>query len=262
MPNVKPVYTRSINDPSMAIKILGRISKTDYGIISARDEESGVVIPFEYGSAIVTLGESLVHVLRLKHSLDNSSYVGGVVTDRRYESGSGSNIGLDGVYYLNQNVFLNWQAFTSFTVEPNDTSLSTEINGEIFDANRFTSDFDGERYSGQQLFLSIFRSTRNNQFNFFIASKTPAFRVDTGFLRQNNEKNIGIDYTFIRYPKTKWVESYFFTVATGDVWNYNMHIKERWFYSNLHGKLIGRSDGSIGVILSDENFLDSLYTGL
>ena len=34
-PNIKPVYTRSINDPSLAMKVLGRVGKTDYGMIRA-----------------------------------------------------------------------------------------------------------------------------------------------------------------------------------------------------------------------------------
>ena len=261
-PNIKPVYTRSINDPSLAIKILGRVGKTDYGMISALDEESGIVVPFENGSEIVAPGKSLVNVLRLKHSLDNSSYIGGVITDRRYETGSGTNIGADGVYYFNQNIFINWQAFASMTQEPNDTSLSTEINGSKFGADSLTSDFDGEEYNGHQMFLRLTRSTRNSRFNCFVAEKTPTFRVDTGYLKQNHERNLGGNYTFIRYPKTDLVEKYTFTLATGRVWNYDMEIKEQWFYTSLSGNFKGRIDGDINYFILNENFLDSLYTGL
>ena len=266
-PNIKPVYTRSINDPSLAIKILGRVGKTDYGMISALDEESGIVVPFENGSEIVAPGKSLVNVLRLKHSLDNSSYIGGVITDRRYltgsgTNGSGTNIGADGVYYFNQNMFINWQAFASMTQEPNDTSLSTEINGSKFGADSLTSDFDGEEYIGHQMFLRLTRSTRNSRFNCFVAEKTPTFRVDTGYLKQNHERNLGGNYTFIRYPKTDLVEKYTFTLATGRVWNYDMEIKEQWFYTSLGGEFKGRIDGDINYFILNENFLDSLYTGL
>ena len=261
-PNIKPVYTRSINDPSVAMKILGRIGKTDYGIITALDDESGVVIPFEFGSIMATPGKSTVNVLRLKHSMDNSSYIGGVITDRRYESGSGTNIGLDGLYYLNQNIFFNWQAFTSYSVEPNDTSLSTDINGETFDSGKYTTDFDGESFKGSQFFLRLTRSTRNNQLNIFVADKTPTFRVDTGYLKQNNERNLGGNYTFIQYPKTNLIEKYFFTIATGRVWNYDMVLKESWFYTSLKGEFKGRLDGDINYFVMNENFLDSIYTDL
>jgi hypothetical protein len=246
----------------LAIKILGRVGKTDYGMISALDEESGIVVPFENGSEIVAPGKSLVNVLRLKHSLDNSSYIGGVITDRRYETGSGTNIGADGVYYFNQNIFINWQAFASMTQEPNDTSLSTEINGSKFGADSLTSDFDGEEYNGHQMFLRLTRSTRNSRFNCFVAEKTPTFRVDTGYLKQNHERNLGGNYTFIQYPKTDLVEKYTFTLATGRVWNYDMEIKEQWFYTSLGGEFKGRIDGDINYFILNENFLDSLYTGL
>ncbi|HIA91352.1 MAG TPA: hypothetical protein EYO13_03635 [Candidatus Marinimicrobia bacterium] len=251
----------------MAIKILGRVGKTDYGMISALDEESGIVVPFENGSEIVAPGKSLVNVLRLKHSLDNSSYIGGVITDRRYltgsgTNGSGTNIGADGVYYFNQNMFINWQAFASMTQEPNDTSLSTEINGSKFGADSLTSDFDGEEYIGHQMFLRLTRSTRNSRFNCFVAEKTPTFRVDTGYLKQNHERNLGGNYTFIQYPKTDLVEKYTFTLATGRVWNYDMEIKEQWFYTSLGGEFKGRIDGDINYFILNENYLDSLYTGL
>jgi hypothetical protein len=244
------------------MKVLGRIGKTDFGMISALDEESGIVVPFENGSEIVAPGKSLVNVLRLKHSLDNSSYIGGVVTDRRYVTGSGTNIGADGIYYFNQNIFINWQAFASMTQEPNDTSLSTEINGSKFDADSLTSDFDGERYNGHQMFLRLTRSTRNSQFNCFVAEKTPTFRVDTGYLKQNHERNLGGNYTFIQYPKTDLVETYTLTLATGRVWNYDMDIKESWFFTSLGGEFKGRIDGDINYFILNENFLDSLYTGL
>ena len=58
------------------------------------------------------------------------------------------------------------------------------------------------------------------------------------------------------------MEKYTFTLATGRVWNYDMEIKEQWFYTSLGGEFKGRIDGDINYFILNENFLDSLYTGL
>lgn len=261
-PNIKPIYTRSINDPSLAIKILGRMGNTDYGMISARDEETGIIVPFEEWSELVPVGKSYVNVLRLKHAMKNSSYIGGVLTDKRYVGGSGTNVGTDGKVYINQNWSINWQAFTSLTTEPNDTVLSAPINGENFNSNKLTSAFDGESYSGHQLFTRLSRNTRNSFIDFFYAEKSPAFRLDTGFLQQNHQRNLGANFTLVRYPKTGILENYFLTFASGRVWNYDWQVKERWFYSSLDLQFKGRLNAGLTLLPTSESFSDSIFTGL
>lgn len=261
-PNIKPVYTRSINDPSLAFKVLGRIGSTDYGVISALDEETGIIIPFEDWSSLVSVGESKVNIIRLKHALNNSSYIGGVVTDKRYSDGSGTNIGTDGLYYINQNWSFSWQGFTSMTTEPNDTVLSEYINGFNFSPDSLTSDFDGESYNGYQLFTRLSRNTRNSFSNIFYAVKSPTFRLDTGFLRQNHQRNIGGNYTFIQYPKTDLIENYSFTLAAGRVWNFDWDIKERWLYSSLNFDFKGRISAGLTFLPTSENYLEIMFTGL
>ena len=40
-------YSRTINDPSVVGKFTGKIGKTSYGIITAKDENSSLLLPFE-----------------------------------------------------------------------------------------------------------------------------------------------------------------------------------------------------------------------
>ncbi len=262
MPNIKPVYTRSINDPSLAVKVLGRIGKTDYGLISAVDEETGIIVPFEDWSSIVSVGESNVNIFRLKHSLPNSSYIGGVITDKRYAGGSGTNVGTDGVYYINQNWIFNWQAFASMTTEPNDKSLTENIDNVKFGADSLTSDFDGEYFTGHQYFFQLNRNTRNSFLNLFTAEKSPTFRLDTGFLRQNHQRNLGMTYAHVWYPKTDAIEDINLSFGTGRVWNYDQEVKEKWFYSGLDLDLKGRMSVDISYLPTSESYLDSMFTGL
>lgn len=263
MPMIRPVYTRSINDPSIAIKILGRLGKTDYGIISAKDEETGIVVPFEDWSSIVSVGESLVNILRLKHALNNSSYIGGVLTDKRYsENGSGINIGTDGQYFFNQNWFLDWQAFSSMTNEPDDSLLSADINGYTFDGGKFTSDFDGENFSGHQLFTNLNYNSRNSFFNAFYSERSSTFRLDTGFLSYNYRRNAGTTFTLVKYPSTDLVESYNLSLGTGRVWYYDWDLNEKWLFSAFNIEIKGRRGFHLMFMPTSESFLDTMFTGI
>jgi len=262
LPNINPVYTRSINDPSLALKVLGRVGSTDYGVISAIDEETGVVVPFEDWSSLVSVGKSNVNIFRMKHALKNSSFIGGVLTDKRYANGSGTNIGTDGLFYFTQNLSLIWQLFSSITTEPGDSTLSESINGFHFGKDSLTSDFNGESFTGHQVFTRLSYNSRNNFIDLFFAEKSPTFRLDSGFLRQNNQRNLGATFTRLQYPKTDLVEKYFVTFGLGKVWNYNWKLKENWIYTSINLEMKGRLRGELAYMPTSESYLDSLYTGL
>ena len=50
-------YSRTINDPSVAVKYTGKVGKTSYGVISAIDESSPLLLPFEEAMTL-----SLIHI--------------------------------------------------------------------------------------------------------------------------------------------------------------------------------------------------------
>ena len=62
-------YSRTINDPSVAVKYTGKVGKTSYGVISAIDESSPLLLPFEESSTIVQMGESMSNIVRVKRCL-------------------------------------------------------------------------------------------------------------------------------------------------------------------------------------------------
>ena len=76
-------YSRTINDPSIAAKYTGKIGKTSYGIISARDESSLLLLPFEETSTVVTMGKSTSNIFRAKRMIGgNGGSVGAILTNR------------------------------------------------------------------------------------------------------------------------------------------------------------------------------------
>ncbi|MFQ6092719.1 MAG: DUF5916 domain-containing protein, partial [bacterium] len=61
------VYTRTINDPSLAAKLTGRVNRTTIGYILARDDKTPFIVPFEEQSAYVSSNKkSVANIVRLK----------------------------------------------------------------------------------------------------------------------------------------------------------------------------------------------------
>jgi len=104
------VYTRSINDPTVAGKITGRSGKTSFAVLSALDRSTVIILPFEENSHFVQNGESFSNIFRAKYEIGDQSSIGLVGTDRRYDGGgSGSLIGVDSRIRLDRNHQLEFQ---------------------------------------------------------------------------------------------------------------------------------------------------------
>ena len=96
-PGQQTVYTRSINNPVAAAKVTGRAGQTSYSYVGGLDEDSPIILPFEEQSRFVQAGESYSNLLRVKQNFGTNSYVGGLITDRRFtdSNGAGSTFGVD-----------------------------------------------------------------------------------------------------------------------------------------------------------------------
>ncbi|UCH09929.1 MAG: carbohydrate binding family 9 domain-containing protein, partial [Fidelibacterota bacterium] len=96
--NRQVVYTRSINNPSLAAKLTGRFGKLNVAYMSARDENSPIILPFEEQSiTLATALKSVTNIVRAKQSFGEDAFIGAMVTDRRLEGGgSGSLVTTDG----------------------------------------------------------------------------------------------------------------------------------------------------------------------
>lgn len=125
---IDAVYTRSINDPIAASKLSGRFGDWTVGYIGARDQTSPILLPFEESSALVSGGKSVSNIVRARRSFENSSYVAGLVTDRRLDDGgTGSVMGVDGNLRFRTKYYFAWQALASRTQEANDATLSASL---------------------------------------------------------------------------------------------------------------------------------------
>ncbi len=187
-------YSRTINDPSIAGKYTGKIGQTSYGIISARDESSLLLLPFEETSTIVNMGKSTSNIVRAKRMIGgNGGSIGAILTNRVFDNaGDMTTGGIDIHYHPGDNYHLTLHVTASihnesdnfeYVYEPND--IDSEMT---FDSGRYTKNFDGEKVIGNALGFSINRRDRTDNFGLVLRLRSPGFRTSNGFETNNATK--------------------------------------------------------------------------
>ncbi|MCK5075592.1 MAG: hypothetical protein KAR38_04405, partial [Calditrichia bacterium] len=249
------VYTRAINDPVAATKIIGRWKRYTLAYLGAVDENSLLVIPFEEESRYVAVDRNLSNTMRFKRTFGENSYVGAIASDRRLEKdGSGSVLGIDGVFRMFNNYSFEWQVLKSFTTEPNDTSLTSEYNELYFNDGKKTASFDGESFSGDAIYASFERNARHWNVDFDFWQTSPTFRADNGFVNQNNNRKtfFWTGYTF--YFNSGWLERFHPNMHAARIWNFDGTVKDEWFSPALNFNLKAQTSLSVQYLFNSENF--------
>ncbi|UCE66463.1 MAG: carbohydrate binding family 9 domain-containing protein [Candidatus Zixiibacteriota bacterium] len=197
-------YTRTVNDPQFAVKLTGRTNRMNIGFLSALDENTPYIIPLDDRSIIVNSGKSYVNVIRVSSAFGNDHHLGFILTDRRFEDnfsgdgGSGFIAGIDGDIRLSQNYSIVGQYITSYTKEPEDTTITSGLEDILFDKDRYTAAFNGESYSGDAFIAQFRRRARNWNFTLDYNQVAPAYRTETGYDPWNDYRNFSVysNYNF------------------------------------------------------------------
>jgi hypothetical protein len=190
-------YTRTVYDPSLAVKLTGRMDKTSIGFFSAIDENSPYMIPLNEASIVVNTGQSVVNVLRATRRLGEDTQVGLMVSDRRFEDdGSGTIFAIDGDIRLSRNYSIDGQFLMSHTQEANEAGETDGLQGYTFDNGSKTLVFDGESFYGGAFIARFKRSARH--WNFILGYDQVETRVaqtsfNIGFNR-SDEVWSGVDF--------------------------------------------------------------------
>ena len=257
------VYTRSINDPEFAAKLTGRPGRTNIAFLSARDENTPVILPFEEGSAFVAAGRSTSNILRARHALGDQSHLGFVATDRRLDGGgSGTVLGMDGRVRLTQSDQIEWQFLGSNTREPDDPELTADLDGDEFDGGKHTAVFDGESFRGHAIYGSFEHNTRHVSLDLDYWERSPTFRADNGFEPSNNERLgfVNAGYTiFFENSLIEWINP---NVQAGREWNFdgvrkdefariNLSTRLKWAQTSLHTQYLYSNELFQGIQFDD-----------
>ncbi len=274
---INAIYTRSINDPYVAAKVTARRGPYELLLLSAQDERSPFILPFEESSRILLGDESLSNILRLRRSFASGSFIGAMLTDRRHgadfdkhglrvptDSGSGTVGGLDWSLRFADNWAWECQVLASHTEEPVDSQLTAGFAEQNlrFDGGRYSAAFDGERFSGHAIYTSIERDGRHWHFDADIRQTSPAFRAENGFIGSSNRREMSAWTGWNFRPASRWVENVFPQFATGGVWNFRSKQKDEWFIPMLDLSLIKQTQLHVEQLWSAENYRGVQFDGI
>ena len=225
------VYTRSINDPSVAGKLIMRKGANSLAFLSAYDENSIVILPFEEESRYVANGKSMSNLLRFRHDLGEGSHLGIVATDRRFDGGgSGTLASVDGQIRLTQSNSIEFQLIGTHTEEINDPALTdSAFNEKTFDDGKYTAALDGESFRGHAFSVELQRSTGDYWLKGRYQERSPTFRADNGFEPQNNDRVASAEIGGIkRFEDSKVMENINGNFHLGRKWNFEGVQKDEW----------------------------------
>jgi hypothetical protein len=230
------VYTRSINDPLVAGKLTWRKGSNSVALLSAQDDHSVVILPFEESSEFLVNGESYSNILRVRRDLGGQSHIGLVATDRRFRTGgSGTLAGVDGQWRFSASNWLKYQYLATYTDEPEATYLAdSTFNNTRFDGGNHTAGLDGETFWGHAWTASLGRNTSNYWFGTDYWERSPTFRADNGFEPSNSIRQGAFWGGAIkRFEESGFWENINVSMNAGQKYNFENIKKDEWINTSL-----------------------------
>jgi hypothetical protein len=259
---INQFYTRSINDPSVAAKLVGRQGRWSFAWAGAVDEHSPVILPFEERSAIFQNGRSVSNVLRARRALGDVSYLGMLVTDRRMDAGgAGTTLGADATLSLSPKWRADIQLVASRIREPNEAGESADLDW-TFDGGRHTAGFDSESFWGLAHFLGVRRNARRWNASVAFVGASPTFRADNGFQTRNDYHVVDAYSGWTFYPDRFFVDQASVDFSAGTSWNSARETTRRSFRQGLRLSMKGQTEVFFDLMFRDERWRDVFFQGI
>jgi hypothetical protein len=259
-PALQLFYSRTINDPLVATKVIGKSGGLSYGFIGGSDRNTSLFVPGEEQSDLVETGmASLASVGRVRYDFGDQSYVGGILSHRSIKS-DGSNVvgGADFNYRWDQNHSVRGALYLSRTDELSDTVMFDDMR--TFSSTGHTAAYDGETYGGLAGRLEVSRATREMSASVTYEDVSPTFQAQNGFVTRTDRRVISFSGGYTAYPDegstlTRWGVSGF----TGLQFNYDGQRKERFLFLNYNANFKGQINLSIGVLALNQELFQGIY---
>ena len=261
---IDQVYTRSINDPQVVGKAIGRMDRTTVGYIGGVDETSPILIPLEERSYLNQTRKSVSNIVRAQQSFLDDSYAGVLFTDRRFVDHSGSNtsLGVDGQMRFLDKYRFEWQVVGSHSQEPDDPTLTEGVNDLKFDNGRYTVAYDGESFFGNAMYASVERNARTWSWDVDYWQFSPTFRVDNGFETRNDMRRVSMYQGLSFWPGASWIDRVGPGVFGQMAWNWSGQKKSDYVQLWLNAQLTGQTSLEPAFEIENERFGGVDFTGL
>lgn len=172
---INAVFTRTVADPEIGMKVTGKENKNAFGAVITRDRVNNLIFPGYDGSRLTSIDQNVNAVVaRYRRDVGKTSSIGVLFTGRSASGYSNGVGGVDGLFRFTQADSLTFQYLRSATEYPHDVAAHFKQP-----LSSFSDDAFNIRYN---------HSTRNWQWTARYSDLGPGFRSDSGFVTRVNVK--------------------------------------------------------------------------
>ncbi|MEW6411311.1 MAG: carbohydrate binding family 9 domain-containing protein [Candidatus Zixiibacteriota bacterium] len=220
-------YTRTVNDPKFAAKLIGRTDKYNIGFLTALDENTPYMIPMEEGSILLNTGESYVNVLRGSGTVGGDSRVGFLLADRRFDNaGSNSVLAFDHDIRLSRALRFDGQYILTHTAEHDEAGETSGLEGITIDNGNHSIVFDGESFYGNAVISRLRHNSRHLNVQVTYDQVSPTYRTEVGYDPLANGRRIQYFTGYHIRPATGLFQRITPQVYIMRKWNYDGQRKD------------------------------------
>ncbi|MGA9116071.1 MAG: DUF5916 domain-containing protein [Bacteroidota bacterium] len=255
-------YSRSINDPAAAGRVMGKSGPVSYMVMSAYDRNTVFDIPGEDESDVVGSGlKSFVNIARVRWDVVDQSYAGAMLLARNLSGGHNYVAGIDWTAKFWNNWYFSGEGFLSRTREPDD--LSVLDAGREYGRTGYDAAFNGEEYSGNGIHASLSHAGRSYGFGLTLNNFSPTYQTYNGSFSQNAYRQIYMNHEYTVYPESSFVDRGSVGVNTNLQFDWYGVKKEQFIQPYVSLSLKGQTSVyAHGLVLYDERFRGTLFSGI
>ena len=216
-PDLQPFYSRSINDPAFALKLLNQGKKSRLFYLSSIDSNSPYLIAGRDRSYFGEGKKSFVNVLRYQRLLKNGSKIGLISTTRAYNGGGYGNLfGLDGLIQITNSIRLTFDLLKNYNEEPKNDWIDSD---DYF--NEYSVRLDGEKFNGNGLFIGLSRNTENWRTYLGYKYIDPEYRADVGFAVKNDRKWLTYYQSYKSFYEKRFIQNLEYSIKYDMLHDFN-----------------------------------------
>tara|TARA_B100000035_G_scaffold54435_1_gene42830 strand:+ start:659 stop:2929 length:2271 start_codon:yes stop_codon:yes gene_type:complete len=188
-------YSRSINNPVFASKVIAQPSKSKILILTAIDDDTPILVPTKYKSFSGVGSKSFNNIIRYQNVISQNAEIGLTSLYKKFNEGGFNNvIGTDGLFTFSKFWKFEYELFYNLSKESIADWIDTD---EKF--SNYTVNLDGESFNGSALYTTLRRDTENWSTRIRYFDISPEFRSDLGFIVENNLKRISFFQGYTNY---------------------------------------------------------------
>lgn len=253
-------YSRMINDPLLAGKVIQNSGNFSFAFLTADDRHSPVIVPGIDGSSLITTNlNAYTNVLRTKYNFGSDSYVGGLFTTRNMSNAHNYVESLDWNLRLINHYYFTGQTALSNTKEINDTTVFND--SRMFGSTHYDAAFNGQRYGGHSMLMELSRQDKYYNVTAGYESFSPTFQAQEGFVNHNDLRRYFLNQSISYYPgKTLLSDG---NLSTNAFWRYDYtgRLRERFIGLFWGNSLYKQTNIQLGYfLLNDEVFHNVFFT--